>query len=275
MRCPAPTPQSAWAEIVEEGYQLCGRCGGVLAAGDSAVIVRRSPSWLIYTHPHQCSRNAVHGWLAVRRVEGIRDSANIFTPMPALECCQPISEWLGSPCRCVCFLDEKHIRVERDLVTLTDEWPAKPCDIRSVLERRMRRDYADGYRCTIPSEDAYYEDSDRAGVRHRSPIVRNYVEDNLVAALDRPGGLERLDWGSQEIQKLRSKTYMTGRALSDLVVPGNPILLALLGTRPALLPLNLALLDALLAPLDPERCEITSFVPITYSEEGRSPSSPA
>jgi hypothetical protein len=64
MRTPAPAPQSLRLGKIQDGYQLCARCGRVMTAGEACEIVPRSADYLIYSHPYKCSAKAVKGWLA-------------------------------------------------------------------------------------------------------------------------------------------------------------------------------------------------------------------
>jgi hypothetical protein len=113
MRHKAPSPLNARTEVITDGYQLCARCGQPLLNGEPSIVVERSPTWRIYTHPEgpSCPAKAVKGWLAVRRAAGIRDSPNVETPREA----EPI-ELNGSLRASVCILDDKHIEAELDSV---------------------------------------------------------------------------------------------------------------------------------------------------------------
>jgi hypothetical protein len=113
MRVLAPTPENNVSAQVVDGYQLCARCGEVMIIGESAVVVRRFRSWLIYSHPlgPKCPPQAVRGWNAVRSADGIRKFPNKEVYRPAGP--QHIG---GSLRECVCLLDDEHIEAELELV---------------------------------------------------------------------------------------------------------------------------------------------------------------
>jgi len=109
MRVLAPPPCSAITVQVENGYQLCARCGEVLTEGEAAVAVQRLCSWLIYAHelgPH-CPPKAVRGWLAARKADTMRNLEN----KEMFRTGEPYS-LNGVLKPCVCILDDRHIDAE-------------------------------------------------------------------------------------------------------------------------------------------------------------------
>lgn len=104
-RALAPILESARIEIIQDGYQLCGLCGGIMLSGKVARVVPRAEWYLIFSH-EQCV-GAVRGWKAVRAAERLygaeindnHDSANTLTPRLC---------WCGS---CTCILDNERLFV--------------------------------------------------------------------------------------------------------------------------------------------------------------------
>jgi hypothetical protein len=204
MRYTAPKPLEARTEVIVDDYQLCARCGRVMTNGETAIVVQRSPSWLIYSHPEgpDCPAKAVKGWLAVRRAEGIRSSQNKETPRRA----EPVK--LNCLVReCVCILDSKHIRGELDLVDYAPrEIPTRSTGIRYLLSNLQFR-MEGGSRCAVAQLDP------EEGESHRGwqPVVCNAVEDDIIAAID-AGNLSRtVETALEIITSRRRRSYGTVR----------------------------------------------------------------
>jgi hypothetical protein len=180
MRVPAaPTPTSAITTQVDNGYQLCARCGKVLVEGETVVVVPRAPFWLIHTHQigPNCPPKAVKGWKAVRASEAIRTAANVITPREA----EPFH--LGAAAfPSVCLLDNKHIKAELALVDYapSDESPANAEDIRALLSRVQFRMLGDGTRAV--AQNGLDGSSHSQG--QWQPLIRNFVEDGLITSID-------------------------------------------------------------------------------------------
>lgn len=177
MRVLAPPPANAIATHVSNGYQLCARCGKVLVEGENAVVVPRAPFWLIHTHEigPNCPAKAVRGWKAVRRAEAIRNLPNEKMPREA----EPFHlSGLVFPSKCL--LDDKHIEAELALVDYapSDESPANPADLRRLLSRLQ---FSMSGRGRSAVEEDSLDDVCQGGWQ---PVVRNAVEDELVASVD-------------------------------------------------------------------------------------------
>ena len=204
MRYRAPKPLEARTEVIIDDYQLCARCGRVMTNGETAIVVQRSPSWLIYSHPEgpDCPAKAVKGWLAVRRAGGIRSSQNKETFRRA----EPM-KLNGLVLDCVCILDGKHIRAELDLVDYEPrEIPTTSTDIRYLLSNLQFR-MEGGSRCAVAQLDP------EEGESHRGwqPVVRSAVEDDIIAAID-AGNLSRtIETALEIIRSHRRQSYGTVR----------------------------------------------------------------
>src|SRR5271166_6420177 len=101
--------------VLAEGYHLCARCGDVQGTDDRAVVVHRSPWWLIYTHLEgpNCRTKAVSGWRAVELALDMR-ALNIPTPRGA--------DGVGIGgfiFPFVSLLDDEHCKAEMDAVTIS------------------------------------------------------------------------------------------------------------------------------------------------------------
>ena len=204
MRVLAPTPASAITAQVADGYQLCARCGEVLVEGESAVVVPRASFWLIHSHEigPNCPPKAVKGWKAVRAAEAIRKSENLTVPREA----EPVHHG-GLAFPCACLLDDKHIEAELALVQYypSDESPANRADVRELLSRFQLRMARGGRRAAIQrSLDDFIRGTSQS-------VVRNAVEDDLIALID-TGDLNSVTNALREISwSSRGKSYSTGR----------------------------------------------------------------
>lgn len=186
MKVYAPLPDDLTKQIIEDGYQLCARCGCVMVTGDRASVVPRASWYLIFTHWHQCDTCAVRGWKAVRDAEGLRDatdsqgnSRNVFTPRPAERPCKPVLlvdgkrtlfDGMSFPA-CTCILDNERLYVDepkKDPVWYepSDELPlvsTKAEDVEQLFSKRQH------------------------GIKYQRKYIqpRNRVEEHLVTAVSR------------------------------------------------------------------------------------------
>ena len=101
--------------VLEDGYQLCARCGAVHCTEETVVVVYRSPWWGIHTHVPgpDCRAKAVSGWRAVEFALDMRKS-NVPTPREA----HPTSI-NGFTLPCVSLLDDQHCSAEMAAVTVS------------------------------------------------------------------------------------------------------------------------------------------------------------
>lgn len=167
-------PSGCHSTRVEDGYQLCARCGKILCVGESVEVVYRGdrgtwrgyvyssgPDWCgIYTHPEgpSCGRGNASGWRAVERAIDRREF-NLATSREA----KSVFLW-GSVLPFVSLLDNKQLDLERDAVDYygkekleseqgeeADEKPFLPeCDIKFA------------HQSSQVSEDAYIRLLDRS-----------------------------------------------------------------------------------------------------------------
>jgi hypothetical protein len=217
MRELTPAPASATTAEVTDGYQLCARCGNPIVQGEQAFVVRRLNDWLIYTHPlgPGCPPDAVRGWLTAGRADAIREldnEENIFRPANA-HCL----DHLGLVARpCVCVLDDRHIDSELKLVTYyaSDEAPASGTDLRTLLSDFYSRLHGSGKRA------AAHED----GGGEWQTIIHNFVEEDMVCAIDAGAIGDALDALRDVLWSARNRSYATFRAAPAPDLCGNAIL---------------------------------------------------
>ena len=121
-----PAPRVCHPTRLEDGYQLCARCGNILCIGESVEVVYRGdrgtwrgyihpsgPDWCgIYTHPEgkSCGRGNASGWQAVERAIDRRE----FNQATYREA-QSVTLW-GSVRPFVSLLDNKQLDLEREAV---------------------------------------------------------------------------------------------------------------------------------------------------------------
>ena len=101
--------------VLDDGYQLCARCGSVHCTADTVVAVYRTPWWIIYTHlpGRGCLAKAVSGW---RAVELALDSRELNVPT-AREAYPVIISGFTLPF--VSLLDNEHCTAEMAAVTIS------------------------------------------------------------------------------------------------------------------------------------------------------------
>ena len=207
MKILTPTPECAEITQVVDGYQICARCGEPLVTGESAVVVPRSCSWLIYTHEINlsCPSKAVRGWKAVRLAEAVRKLENEDVFREA----EP-HDFRGALHECVCLLDDKHIKAELKLV---EYWPSDEAvanggvDIRVLLSRYQARAAGNGKHTNVPHNQE--TGVDRGGKRRF--LMRNFIEDALIAAIDENSLNAGLQAYIECLLSCRRKTYATAR----------------------------------------------------------------
>jgi hypothetical protein len=100
--------------VLDDGYQLCARCGEVHCTADRVVAVYRTGWWGIHTHlpGPGCPAKAVSGWRAVELALDMRES-NIPTPREAF----PVTI-SGFTLPFVSLLDNEHCTAEMEVVTI-------------------------------------------------------------------------------------------------------------------------------------------------------------
>jgi hypothetical protein len=219
MRVLAPIPESAAVRQVVDGYQLCARCGGPLVAGESAVVVSRLPSGLIYAHKigSNCPSKAVRGWKAARSAESIRKQQNKADARKAA----PLYI-AGSLHTCMSLLDDQHISAELALVEYwpSDEAVANSVDVSVLLSRFQFRAAGCGKHTTVPHNQE--TGVDRGGGRQF--FIRNSVEDGLVTAIDENALDSSLQLFIECLWSCRRKTYaMVVQAPSLELAPLGPV----------------------------------------------------
>ena len=101
--------------VLDDGYQLCARCGNIHCTADRVVAVYRAPWWVIHTHlpGPDCPAKAVSGWRAVELASDMRKS-NIPTPREAY----PVTI-SGFTLPFVSLLDNEHCTAEMAAVTIS------------------------------------------------------------------------------------------------------------------------------------------------------------
>jgi hypothetical protein len=180
MRVLAPLPTTATMTNIDDGYQLCARCGMVLVNDEIAVVVPRASFWHIYAHPIgvDCPPKAVKGWKAVRACEAVRNLPNKPDRWIAREA-EPF-RFLGVALPCVCLLDNKHIAAELRLVDYdaSDESPASAGDIRLLLSRLQVRMAGGGKRASAQHP------LDRQHASSWHSLARNFVEEVLISSIE-------------------------------------------------------------------------------------------
>lgn len=204
MKVVAPTPESIVSTQIVDGYQLCARCGQAMVTGESALMAPRLHSWLVYTHHigPGCPPKAVRGWKAVRFADNIRKLPNEEVSR------QAESYNIGGLLRaCVCLLDDKHIEAERALVEYqpSDEAVASRADLRGLLSRFHAREAGAGKRLTVPG------DQETGCKKTWQFLVRNYIEEGLIAAIDGNNLTRSLDILVEILGAQRRKSYATSR----------------------------------------------------------------
>jgi hypothetical protein len=176
----APTPECISSTEISDGYQLCARCGNVLVDGESAFVVPRISSWLIYTHEvgPDCPAKAVNGWKTVRNAEAVRGTNNVETVRDAghFKVGGSIRPW-------VCVLDDEHIDAELEPgdYQTSQEAVSKGADLRTILSRAKNR---------IEARDTF-----------------NTVENTLIAAIDQSILDQNLDALLECVWSCRRRTY--------------------------------------------------------------------
>src|ERR1022692_4010603 len=100
--------------VLDDGYQLCARCGEVHCTADRVVAVDRTSWWIIHTHlpGRGCPAKAVSGW---RAVELALDSRELNIPTPREAFPVTIS---GFTLPFVSLLDNEHCTAEMEVVTI-------------------------------------------------------------------------------------------------------------------------------------------------------------
>ena len=101
--------------VLDDGYQLCARCGDIHRTADRVVVVYRAPWWEIYTHlpGPDCPAKAVSGWRAVELALDMRESNN---PTPREAYPVTIS---GFTLPFVSLLDNEHCTAEMAAATIS------------------------------------------------------------------------------------------------------------------------------------------------------------
>lgn len=215
MKILTPTPECAEITQVVDGYQLCAQCGEPLVADETAILVPRSRSWLIYTHEinPSCKPKAVRGWKAVRFAEAVRKLENDDVFREA----EPYDVG-GLIHKCVCLLDDKHVKAELKLV---EYWPSDEAvanggvDIRVLLSRYQLRAAGNGRRTNVPHNQE--TGVDRGGAR--GFLIRNFIEDALIAAIDENSLNAGLQAYIECLLSCRRKTYATARKAPSIETP--------------------------------------------------------
>jgi|HubBroStandDraft_2_1064218.scaffolds.fasta_scaffold00415_5 hypothetical protein len=199
MKTLAPAPECAEIREVVDGYQLCGRCGEHLVEGESAVVVPRSRSWRIYTHEINptCPPKAVRGWKAIRFAEAVRKLENVDAIRDAKR-----YDLGGVLHECVCLLDDKHIKAELKLV---EHWPSD-------------ESVADG---GVDTRVLLNRDTGIGGGSERRLLIRNFIEDGLIAAIDENNLTSGLEPFIECLWSCRRKTY--ARVLNTPSIETTPL----------------------------------------------------
>ena len=115
----------------------------------------------------------------------------------------------GLPKPCVCILDDRHIEAELALVEyqFSDEVTVRG-DFNSLLSRFCLRTIGTG-RCRTAAFDG---EGESEGKRKRQIIVRNFVEDEFLAAIDENYLSRSMQMWIRIAWSCRRKTYATFRA---------------------------------------------------------------
>lgn len=192
-RVTKPPPYGHHLLDLSDAYQMCARCGEILAAGETVQVVYRGdrgtwrgyiypagPDWWgVYTHLEgpDCPPGAASGWLAVRRAIEMRGPDN-----PAIAEMEGLGKRKGREAQpiilqgfvfpFVSLLDRKHCEVEKMAVTI-GRHEILESDRTSVQSMRDGRE--------PDKEDdvgRYKYNVKKAASRH------DYVEDAYIRALD-------------------------------------------------------------------------------------------
>jgi len=111
---------------------------------------------------------------------------------------------------CVCVLDDRHIDSELELAeyNFSNEVPTKDHDLRALISRLHLRTIGGG-KCTLGQ---FEPEIQRRGKANQETAVRNFIEDDVVSALDRGCLVENIRIWMEAAWSCRKRTYATFRA---------------------------------------------------------------